>query len=57
MHLKMPPERAELIADVIETEIEHTDDYLEIQKLTEISTWLRYRIQRWRTSHPADPTT
>jgi hypothetical protein len=55
MHLKAPPERVELIADAIERDIDANDDYLDIKKLQEILTWLRYRLAKWAASHPATP--
>jgi len=50
--LKMPPDRVALIADIIERDIADSEDQEETQKLTEVLTWLRYRIARWNTAHP-----
>lgn len=57
MQLKAPPERVALIADAIERDINHNDDYLEIQQLTEILTWLRHRLARWNITHPTQEQT
>lgn len=56
MQLKAPPDRVALIADAIERDIEANDDYLEVQKLTEVHTWLRHRLARWNLTHPDQPT-
>jgi hypothetical protein len=53
--LKVPPERVELIANAIERDIEHNDDYLEIQELTQTLSWLRYRLNKWRARQPPPP--
>lgn len=55
LQLKMLPDRAALVADAIERDIEKNDDYLEIQQLTEVLAWLRYRVTKWVNEHPAPP--
>lgn len=56
IQLKMPPDRAVLIADAIEFCIDDGKYANRERELSEILVWLRYRVQRWNQSHPANPT-
>lgn len=55
MQLKMPPERAALMANAIEHHIESGDAGETAAELEDILVWLRYRIARWNKHH-TDPT-
>lgn len=52
MQLKAPPERVALIADAIERDIEANPGDTETEQLTQVLTWLRYRLARWHATHP-----
>ena len=56
IQLKVPPDRAALIADAIEFCIEDGKYANRERELSEILVWLRYRVQRWNQNHPTDPT-
>lgn len=53
MQLKVPPDRAALMADAVDEYIERHPDYPETAKMRDISAWLRYRISRWNANRPA----
>lgn len=55
IQLKVPPERAALIADVIEFAIDDGWRLDQERELRQILVWLRYRVQRWEQNHPAPP--
>lgn len=55
IQLKMPPDRAALVADAIERDINANPGYSETEQLTHVLTWLRYRVQRWYDNHPTQP--
>lgn len=55
MQLKAPPDRVALIADAIERDIEANPGYTETEKLTQVATWLRYRLAKWNAEHPDQP--
>jgi hypothetical protein len=55
IQLKMPPDRVELLADMIERDIKDSEDREEVQALTQVLTWLRYRLARWQAAHPPAP--
>lgn len=55
IHLKAPPDRVRLIADVLEDYITDRPAYPKTAQLTEVLTWLRYRLARWEASHPRNP--
>ena len=55
IQLKMPPDKAELVAGAIETYIHDNPDDSAVPDLTEILAWLRYRISRWNARHPHTP--
>lgn len=55
MHLKAPPDRVGLIADAIERDITAGFSGSDERQLTEILTWLRYRIAKWEAQHPTKP--
>lgn len=57
IQLKMPPERAALLAESLQRDIANTAPESQIKELSQILVWLRYRVQRWQSNHPADPTT
>lgn len=52
IQLKMPPARAETIADVLEHVSNNSSDPVQRQALDEITTWLRYRLAKWAADHP-----
>ena len=53
IQLKMPPERAQLVADAIERDIEARPDEQTSADLREVLIWLRYRVSRWNTNRGA----
>lgn len=56
LQLRIETWKVKLIADVIERDIDSSEDPDEVQALTEILTWLRYRIARRGVITPASPT-
>lgn len=56
MQLKVPADKARLIANAIEHHILSGDAQDTEQELSEILIWLRYRIQRFTASRDNDPT-
>lgn len=55
MQLKMPPERAALLTESLQRDIANGAPESQVQELSQILTWLRYRIDRWNVRHPATP--
>lgn len=55
IQLKMPPDRARLMAKAIEKSAETSPDPQESKELSEIAVWLNYRVNRWYKHHPAAP--
>lgn len=55
IQLKVPPDKAALMADAIERDIGATGDYRDTTELRKILVWLRYRVQRWEQNHPTPP--
>lgn len=55
IQLKMPPERAVLMANAIESHIISGDAQENEAALQDILVWLRYRVSRWNKHHPATP--
>lgn len=56
IQLKVPPDQATSMADAIERDINARPDEETSTELRKTLVWLRYRIQRFTTHHPADPT-
>lgn len=57
IQLKMPPERAALVAGAIERDLEINRGSEQATELRQVLTWLRYRIDRWAAHHPGQPAT
>jgi hypothetical protein len=55
MQLKMPPERAALLAESLQRDIANSAPDSQVKELSQILVWLRYRIQRWEQHHPETP--
>lgn len=57
IQLKMPPERAALVAGAIERDLETNRGSEQAKELHQVLTWLRYRLDRWAARHPGPPAT
>ena len=57
LHLKAPPDRVALMADAIERDINAGFAGPAERDLTEVLTWLRYRLAKWQAAHPDTPAT
>ena len=55
IQLKMPPERAQLVAEAIARDIKANPGTEDSRALQEVLVWLVYRVQRWRQHHPTTP--
>lgn len=55
MQLKVPLEKAKLMADAIEYTFDVGGMRDNATELGQIVVWLRYRIQRWEQNHPTQP--
>lgn len=55
IQLKVPPDRAVLMANAIESHIISGDAQEDEKELQDILVWLRYRISRWSKTGPATP--
>lgn len=55
IQLKMPPDRADQMADAIERDIAAHPNEPASTELQKTLVWLRYRVQRWRNNHPDQP--
>lgn len=54
MQLKMPPDRAKLVADAIERDLKTNHNHEEVDQLRQTLAWLRYRLARWENRQPDD---
>lgn len=52
IQLKMPPERAALLAESLQRDIANSAPETQVMELSQILVWLRYRVQRWQAHHP-----
>lgn len=55
IHLKAPPDRVRLMAQAIERDINNGYAGDSEVQLTEVLTWLHYRLARWNAAHPDNP--
>jgi len=52
IQLRMPLDRVVLVADSIERDITTGAAEENEPELRELLTWLRYRVSRWKATHP-----
>jgi len=55
IQLKMPPDKLAAVIGALERDTDTTDPNRDTTELQGILNWMRYRLDRWNTHHPATP--